>query len=408
MLNLTLLTLTSAIWSGFQDEPLPAPTSTVRARVFQVHYRANDDALPLSQVELWYTQGKEQAWHRYGTDDDRQTPLPFTAPDEGLYGLYMVLTNGTGPSSLPPTPTTAPQLWVFVDYSPPTVQCHPLRAIRVAGRRVVQIRWSAADKHLTPRPVELAYRVEPSTEYRPIIEERQTNSGQFDWRLGDDLTGAVQVRLVVHDRAGNATEALSEVLTLSDPVEAPKMEMAAALTGAESATQPPGGDAEVTKLLREARALRAAGDKSGALQRLRTAVRLNPTGPEAIAELGAGLYDMRDFDRARDTFGLALKQDPDSLPALEGLARVHMQRGEYPSAGDLLERVVRKHPGSAQTWMNLGDIALKQGDEIRARECYHRAATVDPTAGEVVVAVQKRLENMEALSRRYRPASPSP
>ncbi|MCC7291306.1 MAG: tetratricopeptide repeat protein [Phycisphaerales bacterium] len=380
----------------------------MRARAFQIHYRANDDALPLSQVELWYTQDKEQAWHRYGTDDDRQSPLPFTAPDEGRYGLYMVLTNGTGPSSLPPTPTTAPQLWVFVDYSPPTVQCHPLRAIRAAGRRVVQIRWSAADKHLTPRPVELAYRVEPSAEYRPVVEERQTNSGQFDWRLSDDLTGAVQVRILVHDQAGNSTEAVSEVLALADPIEAPKPETAAALTGTQSAPVFPGSDAEVTKLLREARSLRAAGDNSGALQRLRTAVRLNPTGAEAIAELGAGLYDMRDFDRARETFGLALKQDPDWPAALEGMARVHMQRGEFASAGELLERVVRKHPNSAPTWMNLGDIALKQGDEIRARECYHRAATVDPTAVEVVVAVQKRLENMEALSRRYRPSAPSP
>lgn len=408
MVKTTILALASAVWSNFQGDPSPAPTSTVRARVFQVHYRANDDALPLSQVELWYTVGKEHAWHRYGTDDDRQSPLGFTAPEEGLYGLYVVLTNGTGPSSLPPTPTTSPQLWVFVDYSPPTVQCHPLRAVRASGRRVVQIRWSAADPHLTPRPVELAYRVEPSTEYRPIIEERQTNSGQFDWRLSDDLTGAVQVRIVVHDRAGNSTEAVSEVFTLPDPVEAPRIESTAALTGTESAPAPAGSDAEVTKLLRESRALRAAGDKSGALQRLRMAVRLNPTGAEAIAELGAGLYDMRDFDRARETFGLALKQDPDWPAALEGMARVHMQRGEFPSAGELLERVVRKHPDSAQTWMNLGDIALKQGDEIRARECYHRAATVDPAAVEVVVAVQKRLENMEALSRRYRPAPSSP
>jgi hypothetical protein len=53
--------------------------------------------------------------------------------------------------------------------------------------------------------------------------------------------------------------------------------------------------------------------------------------------------------------------------------------------------------------MNLGDIAIYQGDEVLARECYTRATQIDPSAKQVVADAGKRLELMAEVSRRYRP-----
>ena len=53
--------------------------------------------------------------------------------------------------------------------------------------------------------------------------------------------------------------------------------------------------------------------------------------------------------------------------------------------------------------MNLGDIAVYQGDEIVARDCYTRATEIDPRKLEVVDAARKRLALMQEVSRSYRP-----
>ncbi len=53
--------------------------------------------------------------------------------------------------------------------------------------------------------------------------------------------------------------------------------------------------------------------------------------------------------------------------------------------------------------MNLGDIAIYQGDEILARECYTRATHIDPQATQVIADAQKRLDLMAEVSRGYQP-----
>ena len=54
--------------------------------------------------------------------------------------------------------------------------------------------------------------------------------------------------------------------------------------------------------------------------------------------------------------------------------------------------------------MNLGDIAIYQGDEVLARECYVRASQIDPTATQVIADARRRLDLMAEVSRRYAPS----
>ena len=62
-----------------------------RTSQFDVAYRINEDARPLLTVELWYTFDEGQTWNRYGLDEDATSPMSFSAPQEGLCGLYFVL-----------------------------------------------------------------------------------------------------------------------------------------------------------------------------------------------------------------------------------------------------------------------------------------------------------------------------
>ena len=111
-----------------------------QSRVFDIAYVVNREALPLEAVVLWYTLDQSQSWHQYGADEDRQSPFVFNAPTEGLFGLFFVVTNATGASSQPPTASTKPHHWVFVDYTPPIAQLHSPRVTSALGQPVVQCR----------------------------------------------------------------------------------------------------------------------------------------------------------------------------------------------------------------------------------------------------------------------------
>ena len=60
---------------------------------------------------------------------------------------------------------------------------------------------------------------------------------------------------------------------------------------------------------------------------------------------------------------------------------------------------VTTNPKDAEVWLQLGDVAVHQGDEVRAREYYTRASQIDPQASIVIADAQKRLALMAEVSR---------
>ena len=77
--------------------------SRVKTRVFDIEYAVNDDALPLDTVRMWYTLDDGRSWQAYGYDEDRQSPIRFQAPSDGLFGFYFRVTNLAGVSGEVPT-----------------------------------------------------------------------------------------------------------------------------------------------------------------------------------------------------------------------------------------------------------------------------------------------------------------
>jgi Flp pilus assembly protein TadD len=396
-----LLLFAAAAYAGV-DQPI-----RVNTRVFDIEYEVNEASLPLDAVQLWYTQGDGKTWHPYGFDDDRQSPISFEAPAEGLYGFYLIMTNATGPSSGPPSGSTEPHCRAFVDHTPPVVQLHPVRQITLLGQRALQIRWTAIDRHLKARPIEIAYRRPPADTWSPVVPEPVANTGQYDWRLPPELTGPLAIRVSVEDDGGHVIRSEEQVI---EPVSA-RSDAASALgdpttTSADKAS----GERAVSALARErARQLLEEGlayrDRAqfhAGITRLREAIRLNPELTEAFAEMGGMFYRIGDYDGAAGAFEIALKQQPGMRAALRGAAMVDRQKGDYASAAARLRAVLRHHPDDAEVWMNLGDIAIFRGDEILARKCYTRATEVDPEATQIIKDARERLTVMAKVSRTYR------
>ena len=377
----------------------------VKSQIFDVEYAVNEDALPLDSVQLWYTLDRGVTWHQYGYDEDRQSPISFHAPREGLYGFFLIAANATGPSSVAPTQGTAPHRWAFVDYTPPVVQLHDLRLLRIGQERVVQLRWTAIDAHLVTRPVEVFYQKVPDGPWQPVTPDPLANTGRYDWRIPANLVGPVAVRVSVRDESGHQVNSESEIIELAAPVEAHRsMEASGTVeSGAGAAgTVAEAAGARALRLLSAGRGHRQRGEVRQAIGRMREAAKADPHLTEAFAEMAAMLYGIGDYDRALQAYQIVLEQQPMMRSALQGAARVHRLNNDYATAGDLLQRILRNNPNDAEIWMNLGDIAVFRGDEIRAREAYQHASGVDPRATEVIADAQKRLALMAEVSQTYR------
>ncbi len=426
--------VTLVVWIG--QGAAAQEAVTVRTQQVEIDYAVNRVAFPIDDVQIWFTEDQGATWRLYGHDKDLRSPAVFNAPGEGLFGVFVIVTNATGPSSLPPTNATAPHRWIFVDATPPVVQMHAPRETMSLGSRVVLIRWTAIDAQLPQRPIELQYQPNASPDWYPVTPEPLPNTGQYDWQVPQGLT-TVALRVVVQDRGGH--RAVSEPRTINltplavrPPVSARAGGVATRMTNGThrsprdlsmerrrndlspssiqvddslrttALTGSPRAKELATRLVREALRLREQGDLPRGVARLREAVRLDPNRLDAFAEMAGMLYRLGDFDRAMGAYEIVLRQEPHSRSALLGSAAVLSQRREYATAGQRLRTILRYRPNDAEVWMNLGDISVYRGDEPLARECYTRASHIDPSAERIVADSRARLQLMSEVSRTYK------
>lgn len=390
------------------EEPL-----RVQSRVFDIEYAVNEDALPLDSLRLWYTLDGGMTWSLFGTDDDRQSPVTFHAPREGFYGFFLVAVNATGPSSVAPSSGTRPYLEVYVDGTPPVVQLHPLRRTHLVGQDTLQIRWTAVDAHFPARPVELSYQRVPEETWHPVTDGPLANTGRYDWRLPPNLSGPVAIRMTAMDRGGHRVTSGRQVIEIA-PVQPAPARVVPSSTGSTPDTRLFGGTTALpgsvrateraSYLFREAMAHRERGEYREGIARLREAVKLKPQWAEAFVQMAEMLYRLGDLDRALNAYDVARQQRPMMREALRGAAMVYRQQHKHDAAAEALRTILRYDPKDAEVWMNLGDIAVYQGDEVLARECYVRASRIDPGATQVIADARRRLDLMAGVSRRYAPS----
>jgi cytochrome c-type biogenesis protein CcmH/NrfG len=207
------------------------------------------------------------------------------------------------------------------------------------------------------------------------------------------------------DQVGHRVSGEPQTVEGAKPAPAsPPFGAAAPGSDADSASLPPSAKARAVRLYSEAIAHRDRGEYREGIARLREVIKLNPQTTDAFAEMASMLYRVDDYDRALNAYDIALKQQPNHRAALQGAAMVYLKKFDYASAAQRLRTVLRYNPADAEVWMNLGDVAIYQGDEMLARECYTRATQIDPAATQTIADARKRLSLLSEVSRTYRPS----
>ena len=392
---------------------VPAPPDhqipKIQSRRFAIRYRVNEAALPLTRAELWYSRDGGDTWHNYGLDEDSQSPIQFDATDEGTYGFYFVLENGVGSSGRPPQPGTAPQQWVFVDYTPPIVQLHPVQVDqRDTLRPRLQIRWTAIDAHFAPRPIELSYRIAPDGEWTGM-GDHLSNTGRYDWHPPESACGGgkrLVVRLTARDRSGHRASAVARAVEFLETEVSDEASAAGApLAGEPTAdTLDPADRKRVEALLRRGLAHKERGEHGLAAARFQEALAIDPHMPEALVDLGETLYFREKYDDSIEAFEWAVKFEPGWTQARRGLIRALMIVGRHEDASAQLAHVLKSAPADAEAWLTLGDVAMSRSDELMARENWQKAATVDPAAEETVEQARARLADLQRMAAMSGPA----
>lgn len=392
-----------------QWDALPARSTHRR---IAIAYEISPDSLPIESVELWCTGNRGSTWERCSTDEDRQSPIIHDVTADGLYGFFVIARNATGASSQVPAEGTAPHLWVLVDATKPVLQAHAPQLTDVQGRWAVQVRWSAVDTQFGPRPVSIDYLPADASDWIPVSTVPLLNTGRYDWTVPDGVQGRTALRITVRDEGGNRVENESMVIdipgarapeparerSLADAAEEPEWLRVASRRSAPERIATSSADREARALFDTGVNLRRNGSLRDAMRVLRRAVTLNPDLTDAFVEMADILYREGDFEAARSAYDIALQQHPRLRPALRGAAMVDRAAHRYADAAERLRSILRENPRDAEVWLNLGDVAIYQGDDVQARDCYRRAMNVDPSATGVVEDARRRMDMMLGTS----------
>lgn len=405
-----LISVLAALPTAAATPPDEQSVPKVRSQVFDIGYQVSEAALPLQAVHLWYTLDRGQSWRQYGRDDDAQSPMPFHARDEGLHGFYFVVTNDAGASGNIPGPDTEPQQWAMVDFTPPILQLHSAEQDPDSmAHPILRIRWTAIDQHLPTRPVGLWYRSVPAGEWAAIVRD-VANTGRYDWRIPDDVTGSIIVRATVRDLGGHLVQATSPATEVvrSRTQAADSLNAARQAHTAESPALDPADQTRLQALAARGVWHADRGEHRLAIARFRDALKLDAGHSEALLGMGDSLYTLGDQSPSIEAYQLLLKRDPTNRNGLESLARVLVAQRNYPAAMKQLEALVRQNPNDVMGWLELGDVTLYQGDQVRAAEHYRRAATLDPAAAEVITMAKARLANLSGVAEHARNIASGP
>lgn len=426
----------------------------VHSQRFDVHYDVPPEAMPLTAVELWYTYDQGVTWSRFGFDADLTSPISFAAPNEGLCGLFIIITNPAGASGDPPRADTEPHQWVYVDYQQPVCQFHPPVVTESAAGTGVQLQWSVIDANLTSRPIRIDYKPASESDWR-LLAADLPNTGRYDWTLPAGMRGDVEFRITATDRGGHQVNCNSTLIQYEPaaakrdtypvvPVQAVPADdyrsgesmtietsKGGSSIGAQSVmatgdlpmipmeqisqapVQPPVIAApqsdDVTRrdrmraleLLNRARRHARDGGWELAATSFADAARIDPTLDEALVELGESLYALDRHDDAVDAYDRVLQRTPGSRAALLGSARSLVKLHRFPDAQEYLLRIVRIDPQDASTWLYLGDVAIYRGDAVLARQYYTKAATTAHADVDTVEKANQRLGMLPSLASQY-------
>jgi type IV pilus assembly protein PilF len=97
-----------------------------------------------------------------------------------------------------------------------------------------------------------------------------------------------------------------------------------------------------------------------------------------LSNMGVAYFQKKDYTKAEHYFLEALKINPDFINALAGLGTMYIDQGRYNEAVVKLGRAVRKDPKLGKLHFELGRAYRGQGDTVKARAEFAKAAELAP------------------------------
>lgn len=161
----------------------------------------------VKKVELFLTRDNGQTWKLHAEDPDRQPPFDVELPEEGRYGLKIVVVSPSG-WQREPKPGEAPQLVVQLDTTPPDAELYQLLPDPASSTDSMLIRWTSKDKHLAAGPVNLYFAEKPEGPWY-AIKTGLPATGSYSWKIPQGIPYEVYLRLDARDMANNVSRAVT-------------------------------------------------------------------------------------------------------------------------------------------------------------------------------------------------------
>ena len=174
----------------------------VNSHTVDIDYEAPAAPRGPREIAVWLTRDGGQTWKRHRLDEDCKSPVRVTFDSDGLYGLWIVMTDADGKRAPEPVAGDEPGVWIGVDTVSPRARLLTADAQMVRGQRELAVRWEASDARLALAPVTLSYRRSPDEPWA-IWGSQLLNTGSHTFTLTANAPETVQLRLEVLDEAGN-------------------------------------------------------------------------------------------------------------------------------------------------------------------------------------------------------------
>lgn len=159
-----------------------------------------------TQVDLWFT-ADALKWKRTQTITHKGPPYEVRVSRDGLYG-FTLLAHPITEEKSGPKPGDAPQIWVEVDTTKPTVQLLSAQPSASGQGSVLNVSWRASDLHLSEKPVSLYWATSSAGPWSKIAEN-MSNTGSMTWAVPAQMPPQVVIKVEAEDRAGNVGSAQS-------------------------------------------------------------------------------------------------------------------------------------------------------------------------------------------------------
>jgi len=218
--------------------------------------------------------------------------------------------------------------------------------------------------------------------------------------------GAVTVRLIANDLAGNvttvhfspiqveylhsgSTKSPDESLT-PDPGD-PSVSPATSASPAQQPFLSAEDAARIAALLDQARWNQDRGEWAVARQRLSEILTTAPQDPDALRSLARIDYRTGDYRNSLRAWEDVLRVRADDTEAMRGRALTEVALRKYEDAAASLTQILRIRPGDAETLLSLGDVLLMIGRREQARKTWESVRSTSRPDPDVARKASKRL-----------------